>query len=67
MIGYSTGLVKKNKDADGKLLGVKLGRHCIKEGISVIDIARKLGVSRQTIYNWFIGKGNPTEDQMGKL
>ena len=59
--GYTTRLDSLNKQADGSLLGVKLGRVCIKHDIPVIKIATKLGVSRQTIYNWFMGIHEPNE------
>lgn len=67
MAGFNTELIRKNKEANGRLLGVKLGRLCIKNGYSVSYVAKKLGVSRQTIYNWFVGKGNPTEDQFNEV
>ena len=44
-------------------LGVSLGRAAIKKGISVVDIASSLGVSRQTVYNWFVGAYDPKADQ----
>ena len=53
--GYSQRLIEANKKADGKSLGVALGRVCIKQDISVTELAEKLGVSRATIYNWFWG------------
>lgn len=54
--GYSTHIVRLNKKADTKLLGVRLGRACIKKDISVITVAARVGVSRQTVYNWFCGR-----------
>jgi DNA-binding XRE family transcriptional regulator len=57
--GYSLRLIELNKRADRRLLGVRLGRVCIKHNISVADVASTLGVSRQTVYNWFIGGSNP--------
>lgn len=57
--GYSVRLSKLNKEADGKLLGVKLGRVCIKENIPVSYVADELAVTRQTIYNWFMGISSP--------
>lgn len=65
MIGYSSEFIKKNKTANGKLLGVKLGRYCIKNNISVAEVSRKMRVTRQTVYNWFVGKGIPPEDKVG--
>lgn len=40
-------------------MGVKLGKKCIKLGIPVADVAGRVGVSRQTVYNWFIGAYDP--------
>ena len=60
--GYTTRLDSINKQADGSLLGVKLGRVCIKHDIPVIKIATKLGVSRQTVYNWFMGIHEPNKE-----
>lgn len=57
--GYSAKLVALNKQADKENLGVRLGRACIKRDISVSTVASALGVSRQTLYNWFMGKSSP--------
>lgn len=57
--GYSTELIKQNKEAVKSNMGVRLGKVCIKNKISVITISKKLGVSRQTIYNWFAGITSP--------
>jgi hypothetical protein len=60
MYGYTLSLLNRNKQADGHLLGVKLGRICIAKNISVSKAAVDAGVSRQTIYNWFCGVNRPT-------
>jgi hypothetical protein len=68
--GYSSRLIGLNKKANPKLLGVRLGRVCIKHNIPVTNVASSLGVSRQTIYNWFIGERNPQNlvvDEIQKL
>jgi predicted transcriptional regulator len=57
--GYSTRLIESNKAANPKLLGVRLGRVCIKLRLPVAYVASTLGVSRQTIYNWFTGASKP--------
>jgi hypothetical protein len=57
--GYSSRLIALNKKADKSNLGVQLGRACIKGDIPVCLVADTLGVSRQTLYNWFAGKSNP--------
>jgi hypothetical protein len=54
-IGYTFQLAKKLKAADRALLGVRLGRLCVRKDIPVSYIATELGVTRQTIYNWFHG------------
>jgi DNA-binding XRE family transcriptional regulator len=48
-----------NQQAEQNRLGVKLGKKCIKLGIPVADVAGRVGVSRQTVYNWFIGAYDP--------
>ena len=48
-----------NQQAEQTRLGVKLGKKCIKLGVSVANIAIYLGVSRQTVYNWFVGAYDP--------
>jgi len=60
--GYSHDLVEANKAADRRLVGVALGRFCIKQGISVSEVADYFKVSRMTIYNWFRGVTLPSRD-----
>jgi|TARA_Y100001954_G_C15827415_1_gene612991 transcriptional regulator with XRE-family HTH domain len=60
--GYTTRLVSLNKQANRSSLGVKLGKVCIKQEIPVAEVASQLGVSRQTVYNWFIGTHEPHPD-----
>jgi len=57
--GYSVRLQERNREADQTLLGVRLGKTCIKNKVPVAEAARLLGVSRQTIYNWFCGGSSP--------
>ena len=38
-----------------KTLGTQLGRWAVYHDIPVTKIAEVLGVSRQTVYNWFTG------------
>jgi predicted transcriptional regulator len=49
-----------NSVADQTSLGVKFGKFCIKNDISVTDVATSLGVSRPAVYNWFRGSSKPT-------
>lgn len=39
-----------------KTLGNQLGRWCIYHDFSVVRVSKALGVTRQTVYNWFLGK-----------
>lgn len=57
--GYSLSLLKANQAADQKLVGVQLGKYCINKEIPVVDVAETFGVSRQTVYSWFIGQHEP--------
>jgi hypothetical protein len=57
--GYSARIIEINKQADQKRLGVALGRVCIALDIPVSHIARQAGVSKQTVYNWFMGLYEP--------
>lgn len=57
--GYSLRVVRANEQADPSNIGVLLGRFCIKEEIPVAEVAEFFGVSRMTIYNWFIGVSVP--------
>jgi len=38
-----------------KSLGNQLGRWCVHRDFSVVRVAKALGVTRQTVYNWFMG------------
>ena len=65
--GYSYQLVKANLAADSDLIGVQLGRYCIERDISVVYIAEKIGVSKMTVYHWFIGKSVPHKARAEKI
>jgi hypothetical protein len=41
--GYSARLIGLNKKADARLLGVRLGRACMKNNVPVSQVATKLG------------------------
>lgn len=57
--GYSLHLQLLNTRADPSNLGVRLGRACIARDISVIQVSEAVGVTRQTVYNWFVGASSP--------
>jgi DNA-binding XRE family transcriptional regulator len=59
MQGYTIRVAEAINSADGNLVGVQLGRLCIKHDISVSQVARDLGVTRQTVYSWFSGRSEP--------
>ena len=57
--GYSLRLRDLNRRAPSKLLGVRLGRACIKHDVPVTVVAERMRVTRQTVYNWFAGTTAP--------
>jgi hypothetical protein len=59
--GYTVRMVDMIKNADHSLLGVRLGLACVANDISVSEAARTLGVTRQTIYYWFLGVAAPKD------
>lgn len=65
--GYSRRLVAANYAADVNNLGVALGRQCIRRDIPVKDIAKDIGVSRQTIYLWFYGLVEPQSECQSRI
>ena len=56
MPGYSLETVEAIRKADGRLLGVKLGRVCLRRRMPVSEVAEFFNVSRVTVYNWFKGE-----------
>lgn len=65
--GYSQSLVAANKKANAKSLGVALGRFCVVRGIPATKVAGALGVSRTTVYNWFVGEFTPSPDHSEQI
>lgn len=57
--GYSQRLAEANRSSEVSSLGIRLGRLCIKHEVPVNAVAKNLGVSRSTIYNWFWGVTSP--------
>jgi len=64
--GYTTRIDSLNRKANKFSLGVRLGRVCIKHNVPASEVASQLGVTRQTVYNWFIGVHEPNE-RLSKL
>lgn len=52
---YSQKIINEVADTP-KSLGNQLGRWAIYHDFSVVRISKALGVTRQTVYNWFVGK-----------
>jgi transcriptional regulator with XRE-family HTH domain len=57
--GYSLRTRDYNDKADISNLGVRLGRLCIAHNVSVSEVAKHMGVTRATVYNWFCGASAP--------
>lgn len=57
--GYSLRIRDLNAGADGRKLGVRLGRLCIAHDVPVSVVAQRMGVTRATVYNWFCGASVP--------
>lgn len=66
-IGYSLALAEAIQNADAGCPGVELGQLCLSKGVSVIEAARKLGVSRQTVYSWFTGRSGIRDNLTGAV
>lgn len=54
--GYSLLTMQEIQRADKRLLGVQLGRICLRHEIPVADVAEFFSVSRMTVYKWFKGE-----------
>ena len=65
--GYSVRIIEKIKSADDSLLGVQFGLACIADDISVSEASLKLGVTRQTIYGWFLGTALPRKTKVAMI
>ena len=53
--GYSEAIIAAVNKAPEHLLGVRLGKACIANDVPVAYVAKKLNLSRTTIYSWFKG------------
>ena len=65
--GYSSRIIKANKEASISNPGVLLGRMCIAKEIPVSDVSEFFGVSRMTIYKWFKGLEIPRRKQIERI
>lgn len=62
--GYSHDLVVFLRSNHPLKTVARLGRVCIEQDIPVKTIAERLGVSRQTVYNWFWAQHEPRTAQL---
>lgn len=53
---YSDKLLLQLQQADGSLLGIRLGRLCVEANLPVAYVSKALGVSRNTVHLWFRGQ-----------
>ena len=65
--GYSTLFLRKLAEADVALPVKQFASVCIEREIPIIEIARSLGVTRATVYNWFTGRASPRSHQQIKM
>ena len=65
--GFSFRLIEANQNADSNLIGVQLGRYCIAKNIPAVDAADMFGVSKMTIYQWFVGNSKPHKSKVEKI
>lgn len=65
--GYTLRLRDLNDQANASNVGVRLGRICIERGIAVTYVARKIGVTRATVYNWFCGATAPQNYAVSRI
>lgn len=61
---YTLGFLRKVQESDQNRPGVALALEFIEYGVPVTEVAEKAGVSRMTVYNWFTGVTNPSEDKI---
>jgi len=57
--GYSSLFLQQVKAGDRRSLVNKFAMACIKRDIPITAMAREMGVTRATVYNWFTGRTDP--------
>lgn len=65
--GYTKFTAQDINDANPLMLGVKLGQICVKRDIPVADVSEYLGISRTTIYAWFLGKAEVSDRHVARV
>ena len=65
MAGYSLSMIKRVNKSSTPF--THLARCAIERDVSIVDIAKHLGVSRTAVYAWFMGRYMPNDDNFYKL
>lgn len=65
--GFSMRFVEAVYAADQTLPAIELASLCIEHGVSVKAVAEKLGVTRATVYSWFVGTRSPRPEMTSKI
>lgn len=66
MRGYSQIIIEANQAAE-KNPGVELGALCISLKFPVTQVAKRLNISRQAVYDWFSGRAKPARSSYTKI
>lgn len=65
--GYYTLFIRKVEEADQGDLVRQYANACIDRNLPMSEVARRMDVTRATIYNWFTGKATPRAHQQEKI
>jgi len=65
--GYTTLFIRKVEEADQGTLVIQFANACIDRELPIAEIARRMEVTRATVYNWFTGKSSPRVHQQEKI
>lgn len=65
--GYSLWMAQQVAEADPQLIGVQMAKVCIANNIPASKVAKDLGVSKQAVYAWFVGKFSPSALTLPKI
>lgn len=65
--GYYISTLQRIERANRSHIGVKLGLVCVEWNIPVTAVARKFGVTRQTVYSWFLGQRQPSQKMIPRI
>jgi DNA-binding phage protein len=65
--GYTTLFIRKVEEADQGDLVIQFANACIDRELPISEVARRMEVTRATVYNWFTGKSSPRVHQQEKI